>query len=226
MNKMKHIGMAAALMMATSGAVYAAGFEGPYMGIEAGYATAQDKGTETFRNVPDGYTENTKPDGGVFGVFGGYNWMAAPQFLIGVEANFDGRSQKKTTDQLFHGVADPSFPITADLKYSGSLRLRVGYVFGMDTSLVYVTGGYAGMDIKRTFVEGFGTYSDTKWENGYTVGAGFEHFFTPQISTRLEYRYSKYQDKTVPYNPVYSPDYMEKMKLDNNDIKLAVAWHF
>lgn len=229
MKKVNYISLAALILMAASSTAYADGFAGPYAGVEAGYVTGQDKGTETFNGVINGWTENTKPDGGVHGVFGGYNWMVAPQFLMGVEADFEGRSQRKTSNLLLNGVPQSTDLIKVDVRYAASFRLRAGYVFNMDSTLAYVTAGYAGVDIERTFtntIPPLTTNSVTSWENGWTVGAGAEHFFTPRVSGKFEYRYSKYGEKTVSAAGAFGSGIAEQMKYDDNTFQLGIVYHF
>ena len=73
---------------------------------------------------------------------------------------------------------------------NGSLRGRVG--IALDRFLIYGTGGAAATSLKLT---GNGDSDDnTLW--GWTAGAGVEGMLTNNITARVEYRYTDYQDKT------------------------------
>ncbi|MHC4047729.1 outer membrane beta-barrel protein [Bradyrhizobium sp. 23AC] len=71
------------------------------------------------------------------------------------------------------------------------MRGRLGVAF--NNSLLYVTGGAAWGDMDHTYVLAnalFETVSTTR--TGWTVGAGWEYGFTPNWSTRVEYRYTDF----------------------------------
>jgi len=79
-------------------------------------------------------------------------------------------------------------------------RARLGYAW--DRTLFFVTGGYAGIDMKgsfnTTFADGdpgpFG--SQTVWHNGGVVGAGIEYAITYNWTVKLEYLYASFQNAT------------------------------
>ena len=75
--------------------------------------------------------------GGLIGFTGGYNYMVAPNLLIGLEGDFDFSGNKNS--QL------PYYGFTTNTSIDGilfTIRGRVGYTF--DRALVYITGGFAG----------------------------------------------------------------------------------
>jgi outer membrane immunogenic protein len=74
--------------------------------------------------------------------------------------------------------------------YWGSVRGRLGYA--IDRTLLYVTGGLAGADIKHSVLNAGATTKNSGVEYGWTVGAGLEHAFTQNWSARVEYRYSDF----------------------------------
>ncbi len=121
----------------------------------------------------------TKPsaDGWGGGVYGGYN-MQSGQIVYGGEADLGYNDQKGT-----------SGGITGEQKLNGSIRGRVGY--DLNPFMIYGTAGLAIADQKLSSAAG----SDDKTALGYTVGAGVETFVTNNITARVEYRYSDYQDK-------------------------------
>lgn len=204
-------------------------FQGPYAGAQIGWAKGHDKGTEySSPGSPSGYTQLTKPKGAVYGIYGGYNWIPKPHVLLGVEADFEGRSQDGNTDQIYNGSPDSTYPVKTKIRSAASLRGRLGYLFDKGHSLAFITAGFAVADIKTTFGS-VGSVpsseSDTKWKNGWTAGFGFEHFFSNMISAKLEYRYSSYGTRNVSTSELWS-GYTERQKYYDQSIRLGVAYHF
>jgi outer membrane immunogenic protein len=74
----------------------------------------------------------------------GYNWQFSPQWVSGVEADFDWSDIKGTgTSNFSLGGAGPSnFTVSQDIKWFGTVRARLGYL-PADHLLVYATGGFA-----------------------------------------------------------------------------------
>jgi len=80
-----------------------------------------------------------------------------------------------------------------------ALLARAG-VLATPSSLLYVTGGYAGQNFRTTGTfmfppTGMSFVSDS-WYNGWTVGGGFETLLRGGWSAQLEYRYSQFETKT------------------------------
>lgn len=124
-----------------------------------------------------GGSSEPSADGWGGGIYGGYNWQSG-QIVYGGEADLGYNDQKGT-----------SGGITGEEKLNGSIRGRVGY--DMNPFLIYGTAGLAIGDHEVSSAAG----SDSKTSVGYTVGAGVEAFVTSNITARLEYRYTDYQDK-------------------------------
>ena len=71
-------------------------------------------------------------------------------------------------------------------------------------TLLYLTGGlaYGGVRSTRPPAPGaatFASYSD--WRTGWTLGGGLEHAFTPNMTARIEYRYTDLGTATSPAWP-------------------------
>lgn len=114
-------------------------------------------------------------NGGVIGGQVGYNYQFG-QFVGGVEADLDatGMSRSSLTNTFSTGA------LTTE-------RVRAGVA--LDRTLLFVTGGYAG--INTTAVDTtFG--SQTVWRNGGVVGLGAEYAITNNITAKAEYLYSSY----------------------------------
>jgi outer membrane immunogenic protein len=122
---------------------------------------------------------NRSRDGYAFGgqLYTGYNWQAG-QIVYGVEA-----------DLGYSGLDHSGGGITEKNRFNGSVRGRVGY--DLNPFLLYGTAGVAATNNK---VSGLGD-SDSKTSYGYTVGVGAEALVTNNITARVEYRFSDYQNK-------------------------------
>ncbi|WP_137132905.1 outer membrane protein [Rhizobium sp. FY34] len=116
-------------------------------------------------------------DGWGGGVYGGYN-MQSGKIVYGAEADLGYNDQKGTANG-----------VTGEEKLNGSVRARLGY--DLNPFMVYGTAGLAVGDHEVSSAAG----SDSKTTAGYTVGAGVETFVTNNITARVEYRYTDYQDK-------------------------------
>ncbi len=123
--------------------------------------------------------------GGLIGGTVGYNYQIG-QFVIGAESDLDWADISKSG---WNGLAGGyAYKTNADTLFTA--RARAGYA--IDRALFYVTGGYAGADVKLSQY----TYgSKTDWRSGGVIGAGAEYAFTNHISAKVEYLYEPLQDK-------------------------------
>ncbi|MBC9248705.1 hypothetical protein A9179_00305 [Pseudomonas alcaligenes] len=131
--------------------VLAAGFEGAYAGLYTGYAWAQDEGTSYNQptDTKSGWTQETNPSGAQYGALGGYNWLLQNNWLVGVEADYEGRIDgEDSAYQEFHGVTDTGYSTSSEITAAGSLRARFGYLPSADL-LLFATAGYAYAQVDR-----------------------------------------------------------------------------
>ena len=185
---------------------------GSYAGLTGGYnltgrLTGADADADRA-NIPEA-------KGALFGVVAGYNfqsgsWVYGPEFDLGYSLSEGKKSAS-------------SGQMTEESKNSqsvlGSARVRLGYAF--DNVLVFATAGAAGSSVKLSYKETGAnfTYSESHTQTlaGYALGAGLEYGITKDITSRLEYRYSSYQEKKFADG---------KLGLDTHDIRAGVAYKF
>ena len=115
------------------------------------------------------------PDGINVGLQAGYNWQFAPQWLVGIEADFQVSAARDDTNCVLpcgapmafvRGFLGGFFPVTLNqnsvdskLDWFGTVRGRLAYVNG--PALFYATGGFAyGRVTTRSFVSGSTSYFD------------------------------------------------------------------
>lgn len=142
---------------------------GFYLGALLGY-TWGTAGTDAVGDV-----DTSGIDGGAYA---GANWQWG-NFVVGAEG-----------DLIISGVNGDDGGIEVDQGLNGSLRARAG--IALDRFLIYGTGGAA--MTKLELDDGLDSDDQALW--GWTVGAGTEAMVTDNITARVEYRYTDYQDET------------------------------
>ena len=152
---------------------------GAYIGANAAF------GFGSFTNGGSPYFGNA--DGGLFGLTAGYNYRSGP-LVAGVEG-----------DIAFGGISGSNSPYggvysTGNVNGEGSLRVRFGYAF--NHTMVYITGGYTGANLKGALTDYAATpniYANkSTFLNGWTIGGGIEFALTHNVSVKAEYLYSDY----------------------------------
>lgn len=229
-----------------------ADWTGAYIGVHVGYSgTKSDSSvalggawsseTTTLQNdVVSNWSAKQSLDDMNFGGQIGYNYDAGGA-VIGLEADF---SILNGEDIASRGpVAATSFPSLTytygnrlDPKSQFSVKAKLGAPMG--NTLIYAHGGWAwtraevGAEILSN-----GNYSKegrvTETFDGFTVGVGIEHKFSPGISARIEYAYTDQGD--VSYDTSYragssftSPAYNETFTQDlrSHAVRMGVNFHF
>ncbi|WP_159981338.1 MULTISPECIES: outer membrane protein [unclassified Novosphingobium] len=163
--------LAAASIFAVSPA-FAEPFQGPYVGVEAGWNRDSIHGANTDIGHLD---VRESSDAFVGGAFVGYDHKVTSDIVIGAEASFDIAA----SDQARSG------PNLIDPNYSFDVSARAGYLV-TPTTLLYVRGGYenARARVSNGVENGHDTF------DGWSVGGGIEREVMEHVSARLEYRYS------------------------------------
>jgi outer membrane immunogenic protein len=198
---------------------------GLYIGVNAGWIgssgnTITNTGTDTggaglgtalaLGLIPGsiGVSHNGFIGGGQIG----YNWQFDPNWVWGIEADFDGASAKGSATATFPGnLAIPAMSSTfsRELDTLGTVRGRVGWLSSPNW-LWYATGGLAYGESKLSSAwictacgppSGAGP-STSSTLVGWTAGAGVEWKFAPAWSVKVEYLYVDLgnQSNTISYN--------------------------
>jgi outer membrane immunogenic protein len=209
-------------------------WNGFYAGVHVGYGWASDSVTATIANTGQLFTTFSNPASGVFGgVQGGYNWVVAPSFLLGIEADISASDVKGDTFV-------PTAPGTSELRtkadYFGTVRGRAGFIAN-NTWLLYATGGYAwlhatGTNLQATCNTGAcfansppGTALPfTQNRDGWTVGAGVEVAFAPRWTAKFEYLYMDFGSRTMSLVPVFNRISTDSLTM--NTVKAGINYQF
>jgi outer membrane immunogenic protein len=200
---------------------------GWYAGVNAGYSWGKSATDVTFATYPGGVpivppagsitSANTKLNGAIAGIQGGYNWQNG-QWVTGIEGDIQWSGQKGSSDFLCAtppftaiscsplstfappGIAGTTLSLDQKLQWFGTLRGRLGTTI-TPTVLLYVTGGLAVGEIKTdgtlTGITGGGaaiaaTGSSSTTKAGWTVGAGLEGVISGKWTGKIEYLYVDY----------------------------------
>ena len=112
---------------------------GGYIGLQGGALWSNsdiDGDIDVFG--PDEGVFGDNFNGGLFGVYAGYNWQTGP-WVFGAEGDFNGvwNDETFTVNTLRFGPRD----VEVGSDYLASLRARIGYAF--DRTLIFATGGVA-----------------------------------------------------------------------------------
>lgn len=163
---------AAASMLAVTPAM-AETFEGPYIGVQAGWNQNRVRSDASI-DPTDVYVRDNK-DSFNGGAYAGYDVKVTPSVVIGAEAGFN-----IGVDDAVRTGADVINP-----NYGFDLSARAGYLVTPRT-MAYVRGGYD--NVRARVANAFDETHETF--DGWSVGGGFEHAVTDNVSARIEYRYS------------------------------------
>jgi outer membrane immunogenic protein len=167
--------------------------------------------------IPD--TVSVSSSGFIGGGQIGYNWRLEANWVLGLEADFDGTSAKSSASAAFPGTA-AFLPITTvynrEIDSLGTLRARVGYL-SFPSLLWYATGGLAYGQTKLGVAaacpafappcstEGGTASLSSNTSVGWTFGGGVEWQFAPAWSVKAEYLYVDLGNQTSSIAYSYGP---------------------
>jgi outer membrane immunogenic protein len=173
---------------------------GFYIGGDVGGAWARTDVT-TIGIIPnsrpiDLQSFNLNGSGIMGGVHAGYNWQAAPAWVVGIEGDTDwtGIRADRSAPLTFGGLPFASTDaLSRNVTWLASIRGRVGYTIG--NWLLYATGGFAwgGVQVSATQTQPIGNgalisaFSASSTRSGWVAGAGGEYALSRNWFVRGEY---------------------------------------
>ena len=168
----------------------AQGFDGPYVGVQAGSdltdVRSPGAGLGTFSLDDDRQSF-------AGGVYAGFDRRIASRIVVGGEAGIDiGADDAIESSNLGQLVR-------IDPDWSLDLTARAGYLLEPKT-LAYVRGGYENLRLISSAASLSLRESASDNRDGWLVGAGVERQLTRHASARLEYRYSDLSDRGDGYD--------------------------
>ena len=231
-------GAAAAADLPTKAPIYKApvvaplySWTGLYVGVNVGGSWGSQDGTLVVGGVAQDST--THPDGVIGGGQIGYNWQFN-QWVLGLEADFQGSSQKGDGSFFIPGggallvIPPTNISFSDRLEWFGTVRGRLGVTgWAGDRWLAYITGGWAfghgtvsgtSSGAITTAISGSHDYS------GWTVGGGVEWAFYNNWSAKLEYLYIDFGDgPTTALTPTTS---FVTGKMTDNIVRVGLNYKF
>ena len=159
---------------------------GAYVGGDLGGSFA----SSSIASATTGWvTRSVNPTGLMGGAYAGYNYQVSPNFVAGVEGDFQGNHSSAS---FYY----PTFDVSPSVQQNwlASLNARLGIVY--DRALFYLIGGGALAQGSVTATPGVVLFSPqlnpisrTANLSGWDIGAGVEYAFDPHWVSRLEYRF-------------------------------------
>ena len=157
-------------------------FDGSYIGANLGIVQGSADSKE-LTNYNGGNNGSYKPNGNIFGLYGGYNISFNKEYFIGFEAGLN-RLEIKKEKQLpsFVGAADridDSIALT-DSGYYFSPEVKVGVLL-KENSNYYISAGKVFSRIKQSYRDNNATgltlvpQAETDNLSGNSIGFGFEY---------------------------------------------------
>jgi len=189
-----------------------------YAGMQGGYSWGDAESDALWG--PVGAVENFsyKPEGAT----GGFHFGVSHRYqnvVIGLETDFEFGEIKGS------GVGDVNAVHTLDIDWMGSLRGRIGIT--EQNTLLYLTGGLAYANIATSQAEfngnpiPFVSHEDVR--TGWTVGGGVEQLIAPQITARLEYRYTDFGRASYLDG---AWNMQETNRIDLHSLRFGLSVHF
>ncbi|QCI65146.1 outer membrane protein [Phreatobacter stygius] len=188
---------------------------GFYLGGQVGYgwgSASQPYGVPSTATTFPLIQDAARQSGIVGGLHAGYLYQFN-QFVIGLEGDIEAsgiNGNDRGSGGHINGLKH---------RWNASVRARAG--FAIDRALVYATGGVAFLGANATNLSFVPAESIGTSFTGWTLGAGVEYAFTPNLSARIEYRYTDYGKSTARFI-----GYAERINPQIHTVRLGLSYHF
>ena len=192
--------------------------------------------------LPATFPDTVKPQGVIGGGQIGYNWQASPNWVFGIETDFQGSGQKDshrfTQNFTVVGAGPGTATVTHEekLEWFGTVRGRIGYAF-WDNVMLYGTGGLAYGQVSTAvagfggtaFASGGGSVSGSTTKVGWTVGGGVEGAIpnTRNWTWKIEYLYMDLGTANYTFSvPSPSGYFTLSNKITDNILRGGINYRF
>lgn len=168
----------------------------------------------------------TDPSGVLGGVQAGYNYMFSPDWLLGIEGEFDWTAAQGVAN---YGNAGNVATLTSNHDFYDTLDGRVGRVLG--PWLFFAKGGVAWMNADYALNGNGGALgvnnstSISSTRTGWNIGAGAEYMLSRFWSVKVEYDYLDFGNQTVNFGiPLVGPALGIATQV--HEVKFGVNYHW
>ena len=124
-------------------------------------------------------------------------------------------------DAAWSGLQYSETALGVTLADFGSVTGRIGYAAG--PALLYAKGGYAWAENQISASAGGLVFSESHFRSGWTIGAGLEYLFMPNLSGKVEYMYADYMNAT--YLSTFAPGGIG-LGVTTQTVKAGLNYHF
>jgi outer membrane immunogenic protein len=168
---------------------------GFYLGAAFGGTASVEHTNSTVNGVS--FTNQIGGQGVLVSAYGGYDLQVMPKALVGVLVEGTWASPQASVSAQVGGA---NATITSQPDWGIAILARAG-ILATPSTLLYLTGGYAGQNLHSTGTAvapgAFASFTRNDWFNGWTVGGGLETKLRGPLSAKLEYRYTQFGAQTV-----------------------------
>jgi opacity protein-like surface antigen len=189
---------------------------GLYLGGNVGGAFSEERAATPFGP----WSPNSS--GVVGGIQLGYNFMVAPNWLIGVEGELNATSAQGTV-VIPNPVATPT--ITSNHRWYDTLEGRLGFTQG--PWLFYAKGGAAWINVDYRMTGTFNGVTTMASVNntgsGWTLGTGLEYMWAPGWSAKAEYDFLDFGTQNVGFGAIGTS---LAVTTQVHEFKIGVNWHW
>ncbi len=187
---------------------------GFYAGLQGSYFTGSSDWT--FSN---GATTDHSPDGGIGGLFFGYNYQFPSNFVVGIGTDIGAGSISGS-----NSCPNAAFECKSNTSWLGATRFRLGYA--MNRFLPYLGIGIAYSEIKLTADQPTVEYKAKDTYIGWTPAIGFDLAITKNLLANFEYAYYDFgKENTILVNNVGATSPVDN-KVTFHSFKIGIGWKF
>jgi outer membrane immunogenic protein len=185
---------------------------GGYIGGFAGYVW------EDFAYDDAGFLADGSEGGFIGGIYVGYNYQMANNFVLGAEADIGAGDLDFDEEEL--GFTDYT---AVETEWNGHIRARLGYA--VDRALFFVAAGaaFARVSLDDTDPD-WG--EDTQTHLGWTIGGGVDYAVTDNLVFRAEYLYDDLGSETFDITDNGVPSYAPDLDLTASTVRVGLAYKF
>ena len=195
--------------------VMTSGWDGFYIGVNAGAGTSHRTGSSTIIGFPAG-TWDYNLTGGMIGAQAGFNYALTDNFVVGVEVSGDA-ANITGNDQTAANIGGGN----GTYNWLAMATAKVGYA--TDKFMVYVDGGYSLANFNFNGSLGC-NFSET--DSGPTVGVGAAVKLTDNVSADLSYNHVWYGGVTSSCSTFGAPVTVTNNPPTADIVKLGVNYRF